>query len=76
LVAGLLAVFPPIGILAVLFSIYSLYTMYSGVPTMTGISEKRIPYFCAALVSYFVAGFVINLVVIAALGLKLVAPIN
>ena len=73
LVAGLLAVFPPIGILALLFSLYSLYTLYSGVPTMTGITQKRLPYFCAAMVCYFIAGFVINLVVIAALGLKLAA---
>ena len=74
LVAGLLAIYPPIAILAILFSLYSLYTLYSGVPAMTGISEKQVPYFCASLVSYLVAGFIINLVVIAALGLKLVTP--
>jgi len=72
LVAGVLAIYPPLAVLGILFFLYNLYTLYSGIPAMTGIVEKRIPYFAAGLVSYLVAGFLINLVLIGILGLKLV----
>lgn len=52
LVGTMLTIFPPIGApLSILFSIYALYVLYKGLPSMLEIPvTQRIPFFITYLV--------------------------
>ncbi|MCB0311180.1 MAG: YIP1 family protein, partial [Bdellovibrionales bacterium] len=62
-VSGFLQLVPVLGMLAIFFSIYSLYMLWQGIPVMTGVpTEKRLPYFLVSLVVGIIATFVIGII--------------
>lgn len=67
-VGKFLGIIPVLAPLEILFSIYGVYILYQGITPMTGISEKRLPYFIACFVVTFVVMVVVTAVVLGALG--------
>jgi len=62
-VAGVFAIFPPLGILA-LAGLYSFALIYIGLPRLMGTPEdKRLVYLIVIIVVAIVVGFVLNMVV-------------
>jgi hypothetical protein len=61
--AGVFALVPPLGILAVL-GMYSLYILYKGVPVVTRVPEEKALVFTAMLV---VCGIALNLLLVLVL---------
>lgn len=61
--AGVFAIFPPLGILA-LVGLYSFALIYIGLPRLMGTPEdKRVGYLASIIVIAIVVGIVINMVV-------------
>jgi hypothetical protein len=63
-VAGVLAIFPPLGILGallgLLISLYGLYLLYTGLPVlMKAPKEKALPYTAIVVLIAIVCGFII-----------------
>lgn len=69
MVGTFLSIVPPLAVLSLLFSLYSLYTIYQGIPVMTGVSERRLPYFISCIVVSIVASMAISLIVFSVLGI-------
>lgn len=67
-IGGFLQIFPPLALASILFSIYSLYTIYQGIPTMTGVTSKRLGYFVVCFIASIVVNFVVGGIVFGALG--------
>ena len=63
LVAGILYIFPTLGILVGLAGLYSLYVLYTGFKPMTGVSEeKSTSYFIVSLIVIIVVYIVIAII--------------
>ncbi len=72
MIGKFLTILPVIAPLGILFGLYSLYTLYQGITPMTGISDKRLVYFIACLITSLVVGMVIMAVVTSILGIAAV----
>lgn len=60
LLANFLSIIPALGIIGFLLGLYSIYTIYQGIPVMTGVPiEKRLIFFISTLVVSFIAFFII-----------------
>lgn len=74
-VGGILALLPALGLLQILFGIYSLYLFWVGLPTLSTVPEnKRVVYFIATLVAVFVISIVIGFVLLG-MGITPVMPL-
>lgn len=63
LVAGILNIFPALGILVALAGLYSLYVLYTGFKPMTGVSEdKSLNYFIVSIIVIIAVYFVLALI--------------
>jgi hypothetical protein len=74
-VASLLAIYPPLAIVALVAGIYGLYLLYIGMPKLKKTpSDKQAGYFVVSLVTIIVINFVIGLImsriVLSAMGLS------
>lgn len=62
-VGGIVAIFPPIALLALLAALYTLYIAWIGLPKMMGTPEdKRVGYFAVIVIIWIVVAIVINVV--------------
>lgn len=64
-IAGITLIQPLIGgLVGIIAAIYTLYTLWQGIPVMTGVpQEKRIPYVCVSILACAIAGLVLFLVI-------------
>ena len=57
--AGVLSLVPFLSVFGIVAGIYSIYLLYHGTPTMTGVSgAKRLPYLAVTIVCAMIAGVV------------------
>jgi hypothetical protein len=74
-VASLLAIYPPLAIVALVAGIYGLYLLYIGMPKLKKTpADKQAGYFIVSLVTiivvYFVIGLIMSRIVLSAMGLS------
>ncbi len=59
-----LSIIPMLALIGSLFGIYSVYTLFQGIPEMTGVpKEKRAPFFLVCFLATAVSTFIIFMVV-------------
>jgi len=78
-IGGLLAIYPPIAIIGMIFGLYMFYLLYLGIPKLKNTPvDKQIGYFVVSivvmLVVYFIIGMILSKLLLPAMGLSYGIP--